>query len=221
MSTTRILPPARRPPRLRGRRARRSRGRSRSDKKVAPRMRYAGRPLASEGRGFKVRKRLVSDHAFLVNHPACVRDDITRLNRVCKRTTLTLPPTTGQRPAGPTSRTASWPVARPANARWTKPLWIASSYSATTTAMRYASPAATGAPPIASRRPRRLLGTHSKGRAVDIACAGVDAYDILAEALVCGFTGIGVKQKGEHRFLHLDDLAYGEHTVPRPSIWSY
>ena len=64
-------------------------------------------------------------------------------------------------------------------------------------------------------------GTHAKGRAVDIACAGVDAYDILTEALVSGFTGIGVKQKGEHRFLHLDDLAYGEHTVPRPSIWSY
>ena len=64
-------------------------------------------------------------------------------------------------------------------------------------------------------------GTHAKGRAVDIACAGVDAYDILAEALVCGFTGIGVKQSGEHRFLHLDDLAYGEHSVPRPSVWSY
>ena len=68
---------------------------------------------------------------------------------------------------------------------------------------------------------KKAPGPHAKGRAVDIACAGVDAYDILAEALVCGFTGIGVKQKGEHRFLHLDDLAYGEHTVPRPSIWSY
>ena len=68
---------------------------------------------------------------------------------------------------------------------------------------------------------KKAPGTHAKGRAVDIACAGVDAYDILAEALVCGFTGIGVKQKGEHRFLHLDDLGYGEHSVPRTSIWSY
>ena len=58
--------------------------------------------------------------------------------------------------------------------------------------------------------------THAKSRAVDISCATIDAYEILTEALVCGFTGIGVKQKGEHRFLHLDDLGYGEHSVPRP-----
>ena len=64
-------------------------------------------------------------------------------------------------------------------------------------------------------------GTHAKGRAIDIACAGVDAYKILTEALVVGFTGIGVSQKGESRFLHLDDLGPGEHSVPRPSIWSY
>ena len=68
---------------------------------------------------------------------------------------------------------------------------------------------------------KKAPGTHAKGRAVDIACAGVDAYDILTEALVCGFTGIGVKQKRERRFLHLDDLGPGEHSVPRPSIWSY
>ena len=68
---------------------------------------------------------------------------------------------------------------------------------------------------------KKTPGTHAKGRAVDIACAGVDAYDILADALVCGFTGIGVKQKGEHRFLHLDDLGPGEYSVPRPSVWSY
>ena len=64
-------------------------------------------------------------------------------------------------------------------------------------------------------------GAHAKGRAVDIACAGADAYDILNEAFALGFTGIGVKQSGEHRFLHLDDLGPGEHSVPRPSIWSY
>jgi len=64
-------------------------------------------------------------------------------------------------------------------------------------------------------------GTHSMGRAVDIACMGIGAYEVLTEALVVGFTGIGVKQKGEHRFLHLDDLKPGEHTAPRPTIWSY
>ena len=62
--------------------------------------------------------------------------------------------------AGPASRTAGWPVARPANARWTRPLWIGYSYSATTTATRYASPAATGAPLIASRWRRRLQKRH-------------------------------------------------------------
>ena len=64
-------------------------------------------------------------------------------------------------------------------------------------------------------------GTHAKGRAIDIACAGVDAYKILTEALVVGFTGIGVGQTGEKRFLHLDDLGPSSHSVPRPSIWSY
>ena len=64
-------------------------------------------------------------------------------------------------------------------------------------------------------------GTHAKGRAIDIACAGVDAYEVLTEALIVGFTGIGVSQQGAARFLHLDDLGPGEHSVPRPSIWSY
>ena len=64
-------------------------------------------------------------------------------------------------------------------------------------------------------------GTHSMGRAVDIACNGVEALDLLEEALEVRFTGFGVKQKGEHRFLHLDDLKPGEHTAPRPTIWSY
>ena len=71
-------------------------------------------------------------------------------------------------------------------------------------------------------------GTHSMGRAVDISCSGIQAFKILTEALAVGFTGIGVKQNGytrrgtmENRFLHLDDLKPGEHTAPRPTIWSY
>jgi len=75
---------------------------------------------------------------------------------------------------------------------------------------------------------KEMPGTHSMGRAVDISCAGVDAFEILAEALVVGFTGIGVNQNGytrrgtmENRFLHLDDLKNGEHRVPKPTIWSY
>lgn len=64
-------------------------------------------------------------------------------------------------------------------------------------------------------------GTHAKGRAVDIACNGVEALDLIEEALEVRFTGFGVQQKGENRFLHLDDLGPGEHTAPRPTIWSY
>ena len=41
-------------------------------------------------------------------------------------------------------------------------------------------------------------GTHAKGRAVDIACMGIGAYEVLTEALVVEFTGIGVKQAVEH-----------------------
>ena len=68
---------------------------------------------------------------------------------------------------------------------------------------------------------KKTPGTHAMGRAADIACAGEEAVDLLKVALWIGFTGIGVKQKGEHRFLHLDDLGLGEHTAPRPTIWSY
>ena len=64
-------------------------------------------------------------------------------------------------------------------------------------------------------------GTHAKGRAVDIACNGVEALDLIEEALEVSFTGFGVQQKGKNRFLHLDDLKDGEHTAPRPTIWSY
>ena len=57
-------------------------------------------------------------------------------------------------------------------------------------------------------------GTHSRGIAVDIAISGPDALRLLDLALELGFTGIGVQQKGEGRFLHLD-------TRDSPTIWSY
>ena len=63
-------------------------------------------------------------------------------------------------------------------------------------------------------------GAHTYGRAVDIAVRGSDAYNLLALAMDFGFTGIGVHQKGNTRFLHLDDIS-GVKGFPRPSIWSY
>lgn len=63
-------------------------------------------------------------------------------------------------------------------------------------------------------------GPHTTGRAVDIAIRGREAYVLLSLAIELGFTGIGVSQKGEARFLHLDDLT-AEEGFPRPWIWSY
>lgn len=65
--------------------------------------------------------------------------------------------------------------------------------------------------------------THATGQAVDVRVASGRAHDLLRIALDEGFTGIGVKQKGDFsgRFIHLDDLESiaGERT--RPTVWSY
>jgi uncharacterized protein YcbK (DUF882 family) len=60
-------------------------------------------------------------------------------------------------------------------------------------------------------------GPHSTGMAADIGVQGADAHRILSIALDMNFKGIGVQQKGDKRFLHLDDLTDGA----RPTIWSY
>ena len=62
---------------------------------------------------------------------------------------------------------------------------------------------------------------HLYGKAVDVACYGKRAYNIIKLGLKYGFTGIGVKQHGPHekRFIHLDTMPDGEN--PRPFIWSY
>lgn len=66
-------------------------------------------------------------------------------------------------------------------------------------------------------RAKPVPGTHAQGLAADIACDGALAYRILAAAPACGFTGIGVSQKGGERFVHLDIWTGG----PRPNVWSY
>jgi zinc D-Ala-D-Ala carboxypeptidase len=63
-------------------------------------------------------------------------------------------------------------------------------------------------------------GAHSTGHACDIPIRGHDAHKLLSLALKHGFTGIGIKQKGEDRFIHLDDLQH-EANRPRPWVWSY
>jgi zinc D-Ala-D-Ala carboxypeptidase len=63
-------------------------------------------------------------------------------------------------------------------------------------------------------------GPHTTGRAIDVVVRGADALWLLVLALECGFTGFGVQQKGDVRFLHLDDLPPGP-SRPRPFLWSY
>jgi uncharacterized protein YcbK (DUF882 family) len=57
-------------------------------------------------------------------------------------------------------------------------------------------------------------GTHSQGIAADIGISGAEAISLLRLALDNNFTGIGVQQKGNGRFLHLD-------IRESPAIWSY
>jgi uncharacterized protein YcbK (DUF882 family) len=62
--------------------------------------------------------------------------------------------------------------------------------------------------------------THASGQAVDIAVSHKQAYDLVALAPEYGFTGLGINQRGNARFVHLDDLPADEGR-PRPHIWSY
>ena len=59
--------------------------------------------------------------------------------------------------------------------------------------------------------------THATGQAVDIKSDRKYAYRLLALLFKHGFTGIGIKQKGDGRFIHADDVEEGL----RPTIWSY
>ena len=62
-----------------------------------------------------------------------------------------------------------------------------------------------------------LTGPHTTGLAVDIGVNRRDAHKVLQTAFSMGFRGIGVKQKGTGRFIHLDMIEVGL----RPTVWSY
>lgn len=66
-----------------------------------------------------------------------------------------------------------------------------------------------------------IVGAHRQGRAVDIPCAGPDAFKLMAIAHEVGMTGVGISQRaGQPRFIHLDDAPPAE-GQPRPTCWSY
>lgn len=63
-------------------------------------------------------------------------------------------------------------------------------------------------------------GPHTTGRAIDLEVMGNRAFDVVHYAILEGFTGIGAKQHGAGRLIHLDDLPAAEGR-PRPWIWTY
>jgi uncharacterized protein YcbK (DUF882 family) len=72
--------------------------------------------------------------------------------------------------------------------------------------------------PIEARKPSP--GAHATGKAADIAVDKADALRLVYLAIEFGFTGIGVQQKGNGRFIHLDTCTEKD-GFPRPTIWSY
>ncbi len=64
------------------------------------------------------------------------------------------------------------------------------------------------------------VGAHTTGRAIDISVRGEEAYRLIKGALNIGFKGIGVNQKGDSRFVHIDDIQNSPER-PRPWVWSY
>jgi zinc D-Ala-D-Ala carboxypeptidase len=64
-----------------------------------------------------------------------------------------------------------------------------------------------------------LTGPHTTGCAVDISCRGAEAHKLLQAIIAIGFTGIGVNQKGNSRFIHVDNLTAPKY--PRANLWSY
>jgi uncharacterized protein YcbK (DUF882 family) len=67
---------------------------------------------------------------------------------------------------------------------------------------------------------KKTPGAHASGKAVDILIRGKDALKLIEVALKHGITGLGVKQHGDSRFIHLDDLE-SQPNRPRPTVWSY
>lgn len=64
-------------------------------------------------------------------------------------------------------------------------------------------------------------GPHTTGRAMDIKVSRKQANYLLRIAIqASAITGIGFKQHGPTRFMHLDDLPEADGR-PRPTIWSY
>ena len=62
-------------------------------------------------------------------------------------------------------------------------------------------------------------GHHTYGIAVDVAVRGRQAHEFLTHVFSMGcWTGVGIQQSGESRFIHIDIAERGD---LRPWVWSY
>jgi uncharacterized protein YcbK (DUF882 family) len=77
--------------------------------------------------------------------------------------------------------------------------------------------------PIEQRK--NLPGTHTTGKAVDIRVMGEKGIKLIQVALENGIKRIGVAQKGDVRFIHIDTCTIDDFddrdTFPEYAIWSY
>jgi len=77
-------------------------------------------------------------------------------------------------------------------------------------------------PSHSAEKHKDFVGPHGLGMAVDIAVSHEEAMHLLRHALNSGlFNGIGVNQKGDSRFIHLDVATDLDVNAPRPHIWTY
>lgn len=75
--------------------------------------------------------------------------------------------------------------------------------------------------PIEASKANGRGGTHTTGKAIDLAVDRERAFIVLKTALDMGcFLGIGIQQKGKTRFIHLDTCT-AQDGLTRPTIWSY
>ncbi len=64
-------------------------------------------------------------------------------------------------------------------------------------------------------------GVHPTGLAADIAISRAKAHIFIKWAMHYGMTGIGIKGRGDRRFVHVDMLSEDMKSHPRPTIWTY
>ena len=64
-------------------------------------------------------------------------------------------------------------------------------------------------------------GEHSEGWCGDIGISHLDAFKVLGAAMANPkVTGIGIKQKGKNRYIHIG-IGPAKEGRPRPHLWSY